>query len=245
MSRRSPADDWRAEFRTEARLREVSGAEIGEALAEVDTFCADSGEDPYDTFGDPAEYAEVLAARSPATGHPSGGPRPHRTGVLMACGTLAGVMSVLTGVDAIRRDSPGTVTTGQLVSFVAGVAGIVLITWFLLRPGRRHRRGFDWRLGLAAAVGIGITAYPQVVWKQPLLHAPGWVLLGAGLLVLALGWWPLLSGRVLADLEIDPRTGSESAPGPKWLLGVVRWGLPVALCCVVVIAVLIRSVGPG
>jgi hypothetical protein len=88
-----------------------------------------------------------------------------------------------------------------------------------------------------------VTAYPQAVWKQAVLHAPAWVLLGVGLVLVTLAWWPLVSGRLLTDWVVDPRTGADMVPGPRWLLGVVRWGLPVGLACVVLIAVLFGGAG--
>jgi hypothetical protein len=245
MSRGWALDDWREAFLVEARLRRLPGTEIGEALAEIDTYCADSGVDPAEAFGEPAEYAATLAhGRRAAQGLPTGRRQLWR-GVLVASGTLAGVMSLLAGVDSVTRDVRATITVGQLVSVAVGVAGIVGVTAFLLRPGHRRSGGLDWRFGLVAGVGIAVTAVPQLVWAGEVLRASAWPLLGVGLVLLVFAWWPLLSGRLLADRVVDPVTGAESVRIRRWLLGVVRWGLPVALLCAVLVVALLGTTGTG
>ncbi|MBE1487670.1 hypothetical protein [Plantactinospora soyae] len=245
MGRGWVLDDWRAAFLAEARLHRLPGTEIGAALAEIDTYCADSGTDPAEAFGEPAEYAAALAhGRGSAQGFPAGRGQLLRA-ALVASGTLTGVMSLLAGVDAVTREVPATVTVGQLVSVAVGVAGIVGVAAFLLRPGSRRAGGFDWRLGLVVGVGIAVTTVPQLVWKQEVLRASAWPLLGVGLVLLLSAWWPLLSGRLLTDRVRHPATGDEPVPTPGWLLGVVRWGLPVALLCVVLVAVLLGATGTG
>lgn len=49
------------------RVRGVPGPGIAEALAEVDSHVAETGEEPYDAFGPPQAYAAEVAA---ALGHP-------------------------------------------------------------------------------------------------------------------------------------------------------------------------------
>ena len=43
------------------RVRNVSGPRIAEALAEVDSHLAESGEDPREAFGEPSAYAARIA----------------------------------------------------------------------------------------------------------------------------------------------------------------------------------------
>ncbi|MEO3745465.1 hypothetical protein [Plantactinospora sp. B5E13] len=223
-------DDWRKTFEAEARRHGLPGREIGDALAEVRTYCADTGDDPAEAFGDPAEYAAEVARGWRPVDDSTGVRRRLRQAALVGTGTLAGVMTLLAGVDALTRDARGVLTLGQVGSIVTGAAGIVLVTMLLLRTGRRAGGGFDWRFGLAAALGIVVTTSPQLVWEQPVLHAPGWLLASVGLLLVTLAWWPLVSGRLLG-------TGRESAGGDR-LRGLLRWGLPAALLGVVLVAVL-------
>jgi hypothetical protein len=79
--------------------------------------------------------------------------------------------------------------------------------------------------------------YAQHAWKTPLIQASGWLLLAVGVLLLAVAWFPLVSGRQLADRIVDPRTGAEPFPLPRVLLAVLRWGLPLMLLCAVILIV--------
>jgi len=52
---------WLDELTLELRLKDVSGRSIGDALATVKEFLADSGQAPEEAFGTPREYAARLA----------------------------------------------------------------------------------------------------------------------------------------------------------------------------------------
>ena len=149
---------------------------------------------------------------------------------------------LLAGVDALTTgQGRGVVTLGQLVSTTAGIAGITLVAAALYRAGRRVRP--DWRFGLAGAVGVGVTALPQLFWTRPVLRASGWLLVGIGLLLVTLAWWPLVSGWLFADRATGPAAAGESSQARRRLLRVVRWSLPVALLCAVLLALLIGDTG--
>ncbi|GAA3727025.1 hypothetical protein GCM10022225_05330 [Plantactinospora mayteni] len=244
MSRSSPLDDWRTTFAAEARRRGVPGAEIRAALTEVDTYCADPGADPTEAFGEPTEYAAALAhgLRSAEPEPDPDGRRSPWLGGFVAASTLVGVMALLAGVQAVTGYGTAEVTAGQLGSALAGVAGIVLVVALLFRPGRAYRPTPDWRFGLVGAAAIAVTTVPVLVWQQVAVRLPGWPLLGAGVLLLVAAWWPLASGRLLADRAVESTSGAP-VPGPGWRTRVVRWGLPVALLCVLVVALLLDGSG--
>ncbi|MGI5144977.1 hypothetical protein ACQEVC_01025 [Plantactinospora sp. CA-294935] len=239
MPRSSPLDGWRTAFVAEARRRGVPGAEIRAALAEVDTYCADPEADPTDAFGEPTEYAAALAdGLRAAQPDPDGRRRSPWLGAFVAVSTLVGVMALLAGVEAVTGYGTAEVTVGQLVSVLAGVAGIVLVVALLFRPGAAYRPTPDWRFGLVGAAAIAVTTVPVLAWPQVAARLPGWLLLGAGVLLLVAAWWPLASGRLLADRPVGATPGA-AAPGSIWRTRIVRWGLPVALLCVLVVAVLL------
>jgi len=54
-------DPWRDNFVIALKLRNISGRQIGDALAQVDAHCTDSGEVPGEAFGDPVAYATHVA----------------------------------------------------------------------------------------------------------------------------------------------------------------------------------------
>lgn len=233
ITRRWLMDEWRDTFLMQARLHEVPGPRIGEALAEIETHCADSGQSPDTAFGDPVRYAEALAREAVPTGATA---RTMRTSVLPTFATLGGIMCLLSGVDGVAHNAPGVVTAGQLVAVAAGVIAIALIATFVLRPGRRD---VGWRLGAAVAVGFALMMYPQLLWKREVISVPGWPLLATGLFLLALAWWPRASRHLVADRVIDPRTGAEPFGRPGLLLAVIRWSLPVLLLCAVLLTVVL------
>jgi hypothetical protein len=49
----------------ELRLRDIPGAVIGDAVAQVESHIADTGEDPADAFGPPADYAATFGSAKP------------------------------------------------------------------------------------------------------------------------------------------------------------------------------------
>lgn len=51
---------WLDEMIIELRLREVKGPAIGDAVAAIETHCAESGESATEVFGDPRSYARAL-----------------------------------------------------------------------------------------------------------------------------------------------------------------------------------------
>lgn len=52
---------WRQAFVVELRLQGASGSAVADALVEVETHCAESGERAVDAFGPAAQYARALA----------------------------------------------------------------------------------------------------------------------------------------------------------------------------------------
>lgn len=66
---------WLDALTVELRLNDASGREIGDALATVREFTADSGQSPEEAFGTPREYAARLAGEmAPARGGRFNGP---------------------------------------------------------------------------------------------------------------------------------------------------------------------------
>lgn len=58
----APHQKWLDDLTLELRLKDFSGAAVGDALATVEEFLADSGQTPQDEFGTARDYAGVLAA---------------------------------------------------------------------------------------------------------------------------------------------------------------------------------------
>lgn len=229
---------WRDTFVMQAQLFEVPGGRIGEALAEVESHCTDAGQTPEEAFGDPVDYARRLAGELQSAAHRQ---RPWWKDALTAAATIGGIYCVLAGALAIADGTLAELTAGQVTATVVGTAVVVVVSTAVLRPGRRR---IALPLAAALVVGFGLMVAVALAWDQPVLRTSGWVLAGAGLLLLVLGWWPVAFRR-LENPVIDPRTGHEASPPQRLLLNVLRWGLLAVLACVVLVAVLLAALGGG
>jgi hypothetical protein len=133
-------ETYRSELLLALRLHDVPGARIAEALAEVESHVAETGERPQDAFGPAKEYADRFAA---AVGHP--GPGGWRglvagmtwsalvIGLTAAAGSwllLDGVFAAVTAEDAIGGLSP-------VVAMVLGLVALLTAAAVLVRMTRR------------------------------------------------------------------------------------------------------------
>jgi hypothetical protein len=225
-------DSWRDSLIVELRLRDVPGERIGEALAEVDAHCADSGQTPEEAFGDPVTYAaSLISAYTPAPAKP----RPVRAAGLALVG-LTGVFGVLNGVDAVADGGPGTLSAGELACAVAGAVLMPVIARVLFTPALFRRTGAWIAVAVAVPLVIGV---PTALWRDPVVTLPAWVMLIGGLALLAPAWWPFASGRLPDDRIIDPRTGAEPFATPVLARVVIRWSFPLMVLAAVLLEVLI------
>src|SRR5690606_1217785 len=129
---------WRDAFVVELRVRDVPGRSIGEALGEVEAYCADSGEDAPSAFGDPVAYAGSLAEALPTRRR-----LPLRDGAAVVVQT-AGVMGVvwsvppwLHGEDLVAsRGAATTVVLTLLLAVVLCLAPTRILGWYTRAPSR-------------------------------------------------------------------------------------------------------------
>jgi hypothetical protein len=137
-------ESYRQALLAALRLRDVPGARIADALAEVDSHVAESGEDPEEAFGPPGEYAATVAdALDPDR------PRGWR-GVLAALrgwtmwGSLAGGFLVADGAFDLGAGSESVFGLPAAVAFVAGALLLALVA---VRLWRERDRVLDPRTG--------------------------------------------------------------------------------------------------
>jgi hypothetical protein len=227
-------DPWRDALIAELRLRDVPGDRIGEALAEVDAFCDDSGQTPPEAFGDPITYAKsLIEIHAPAPTHPV---RRWWPPTARAFATVTGVFALLDGVDGVVHTGRAELTAGQLATVVLGTVLFPFVAAAVFSPALFHRRR-AW--AAVVVVTPWLTAVPVIVWPTPMAHAPAWLVLTAGVFLLTAAWWPVASDRLLADRIIDPRTGSEPFTRPRLLTAAIRWLLPAVLLIAVLLTALI------
>lgn len=203
---------WAETFILELRLRGVAGADIGAALAEVESHCAESGASATDSVGPPIDYARSL----PLPTAPQQGARSTLLGALPTLVQLLGMMLVLPAVPALVEGGGVPLRLGMLLSAaVLAVTVVALGRW--PEPVLRvivHRPWLAW--GLATIV-IGAVVVPVALLRQELMTLPATVIGVAGLVLLGAG--------VLAEVGMLRRRraaeGQDVLAGPLELPGIV------------------------
>ncbi len=228
---------WREAFVLELRLLDVPGRRISEALVEVETHCEDTGEAVEEAFGQPGAYARELTAAIPEA------ERPALSRFRMAAlggAVMVGVLSLLSGLDAVVSHRSANISWGAVVAVAAiGVA--------LLFAGRALRSVVHLQgritVGVAVALLLALPILTQVLLPGRALSAPAWPTVLLGVVLLGVSGWLLRSNAARdADLLVDPRTGTDLVPVPRWL-GKLVMVLPVLTLLGAVLAVLLAPRG--
>jgi hypothetical protein len=214
-------DPWRDNFVIALRLRNISGSHIGDALAQVDAHCTDSGEAPEEAFGDPVAYATDVAEQVRPVDLALS-MSPLRAG-LLGLAVLFAVPTLLSGVSGLARGGPAELSIGSLVGAGVGTAAITLVVRFasvLKDPRQRGRRfGAMWLL-------LGAMTGPSIIWTSTAVELSAGLSVGIAVVLLAATWVSLRATG--PDVVVDPLTG-DSLPTPRWLAPGVHWLLPVTL----------------
>lgn len=223
---------WCDDFILELRLRDVPGATIGDHLAEVESHCIETGQDPQEAFGDPTGYARDIGAQDRS------GPDP---GVLrVTILSLVGLVVFLTGSDAMARWAQSeslAYNAAEIIATILLLAGLAGVPWLMGPLLRRRSFGLSYLTGLLA-LGV-LRALTGLLPLDPVLRdvpaAP--VALGGFVLVCLIA---TLEDRELAeeDRVVSPlptapsrrRTPSALARTAAWifpalylLLGAIIW----------------------
>jgi hypothetical protein len=206
-------DNWRQTLLMELRMRNIPGARIGEIMAEVDSHCADSGEDPRDAFGDPLTYARSLDVPRPNR------PRQVVRGAVQAFAGLGGIFGLLEGGTALIDGDPAVVSAGYVTAAV--MAACAMAALLLLR-----RAAALPAVVLAGMLGV---ALPATLWRTPVAELPAGLVTAAGAGLFLAGFWSTMFARPDGDLVVDPRTGTAAMQPPRWVMPLLRWGLPAML----------------
>ncbi|MFC4556521.1 hypothetical protein [Georgenia faecalis] len=233
MTRNDNALDsaWESDFIVELRLRDVDGHAIGDALEQVRSHCAESGQSAREAFGDPVAYARTLDL--PA--------EPLGLGVVIArsVAAIASMFLTLWGFTAWLDGEGFTLTLGH-VAVVALLVGAVLMLPRLLSVIVRH----PWWSGLVMGAVVAGTVVVQVLLTQPLVVLPTPVVMAVGAAgLLATSLWEVLSADADADPVVSPVTGreDEDTRAGRIMAALTPWLLPLAtVVLMVLLAVLDR-----
>lgn len=183
--------EWVNEFTMQMTIQRATGDDIRMALADVRAHCADSGESARDAFGDPKEYATMLAAALPAGRR---GVDPRSAGVLL----LSVVALALLAVGSLSPNQPEDdripVTLGEALLVLCAVpawVGLAVSPWGRRRPrdpAVPNRPAFDERYWRALWLTLGLAAVGTAMWlglDQTLFTVSKWLFpsLGFALLI--------------------------------------------------------------
>lgn len=182
---------WVGDFIVELRLRGVAGEDIGAALAEVDSHCAESGEPAAEAFGDAGEYARGLGL--PETEEQATTAVLRRT--LPTLVQLVGMVTVITAAPAIAAGEAMSVTAGALVSALVLVA-VILALGLWPEKTLGALAGPRWKAAVIAPLSLALIVAPTILLRQELLAAPAGPSLAGGVVVLLAGvYWDLVLVR--------------------------------------------------
>lgn len=172
---------WLDTFTLELAHRGVSGRDIGDAKASVESHLADSGESAEDAFGDPVVYAQALEF--------SGSRAPKFPRVLLpALLGILGLMYYLPAIGPAVQGQPVSFTGTEFALFVVIGLSMLLVVKNIFRLVKR------WWILLAiwaAVVGIGVLAsLLPLLLNLPELEANSAIVATlSGVLIIGAGFW--------------------------------------------------------
>lgn len=177
-------EKYRDELLLALRMHEISGARVGDVLAEVETHLDESGEDPVEAFGSPREYAARVAAQ--LEGDPAKQSRPAVLGGALgtAALTLLGLEFFFDGfggpVPFVLADAVGAVWMLLLIVVAVGAA-------FRAGTALRGRRWYLAGAVVAVLLAIaGTNVVDRLLGDGPVLfELPGWTAVTLGAVLLA------------------------------------------------------------
>ena len=186
----STREGWLRDFALLLRVRGVDGARIGDAMAEVESHCDDSGLDPKEAFGEPADYAASLHL-------PTTKPTNWTTTVILpVLGLVIGINLTLRAV--LNWSSGVAITVGDVASMVVFIGFAALLIGFFGKVVMAPGALIAW-----FASGFVLMVALPLVLPQTLATVHPVVALSLGLLFVALG--VLAVRRIPADPIVDPR----------------------------------------
>lgn len=178
---RNGHEKWLDNFTFELAHRGVSGRDIGDAKASVESHLADSGESPEEAFGDPEAYARALEfSATPDSGFP-----------WVILPTLLGVLGLITylpAIAAVAQGGPVRFTGTEFGIFLVLAAAMVLVAKNIFRLVKQW-----WKLLLiwAAVVSLGVLgSLLPVMLDLPELEANAAMVASISVvLIVATGFW--------------------------------------------------------
>ncbi|MHA7303666.1 hypothetical protein ACX80E_00205 [Arthrobacter sp. TMN-49] len=235
----APHKKWLEELTLELRLNDVPGQEIGDALATVEEFVADSGQSPEEAFGTPRDYAAILAAETPRPAKES-----LRGVVALTAASLVVFLAFSAALTPWSRGGQLLVGGVQLACFAA-LAALTLTLPLYLAYVVRH----CWALIALPIVGAGAGVLSAVLQPRNaagalLVLSPGVALLvSAGLLIALSVLGTTLTLHTPADTVVDP-LNPELKPRRRWFEVLTQWLFPLLAVFLAGLTAVVSVVAP-
>lgn len=183
---------WLDELVLELRLLDVSGREIGDAVASAREFLLDAGLPAEQAFGSPREYAAELGLAAGA------GDAGIGNTVLFAAVDVLGFLAFVLAGGAAWRGDRFAVDAGTAVLVTAVVAMVLSVPWLLPVVLRAK----PWKIGVGAAALFAVqVAVVFLLADIELIGVPAWPVAALGLAVLVVS--VVRAWRMRDELE-DP-----------------------------------------
>ncbi|WP_269938983.1 hypothetical protein [Arthrobacter sp. HY1533] len=228
---------WLDALTMELRLNNVSGKSIGDTLAAVQEFLADSGQAPEDAFGTPREYAAALAAEGMAA------PPEKLQGSLALSTTSLVVFLIFTSALTPWINGEPLLLGGAQVACMLVLAAMALTLPLYLAHLLRN----TWALVAVPVVGgaagvLSAVLAPRDAGEALLALAPGELLLASAALLVALSViGTLFALRTPADAIAGPL---DAAPRPRfrWFELLTQWLFPILAVVMLGLTALIGAI---
>lgn len=188
---------WVDRFLVQLGRQRTAPDEVSKALAQVRSYCADSGQSAQDAFGDPAVYATEIAGAMPPAPNYSVRSAPFSVvrGIsLLLPMTLS--FALFTFWSTASHDGDAVISWGQLLLVTVAIPLWVIagLLWVPFRPrdaAAPHRPAGDekgWR-GVLAILGlVASCAALWVIFNDPAFSVPRWSILATAITLFALGF---------------------------------------------------------
>lgn len=232
------AEEWHTEFMLALMATNASEREVAEAAADVESFCADSGQSPAEAFGDPRAYVAQLGIGRPESWR-------DRLGYLIHVPSLLGIFVVFDGVHHLVDGDSSSLTVGHLVAAVLLTATTVAFATAFFR-GRMVVASVIAGLGLAVSVLGAVTLDRSLLEYPPALG----IAAGAALLVATATVGTVQSLRERAEAQAAvaergiPAGKTENRRGVLAIV-VAHWSVVIAAFVFAwAIALIARLAGP-
>ena len=209
---------WHTELHLALLAANATEEQVAEAVADVESFCADSGQSPAEAFGDPRAYVAQLGLSRAITWR-------DRLEYLVHVPTMLGIFVTFDGVNHLVDGTRSSLTWGHLAAaLLLSLTTVGFAT--ALFAGRKLVTMLVGATGMSAAVLAAVTIVEPLVAYAPVLG------IVVGIVTLAItatiGTIGSLRDRAAARAALAARGLPGPTEGGTWTIVMAHWSVVVA-----------------